>query len=455
MRSTFLVSNYKMRCCRRIFLTPFILLLWTCRLILYLCGTAGGALYGGIFMSRFFLLAWFVGPSIIMNCVQIFLSYRAKFFVPYGRCRRQDYDVFFPPRGVSVQGTVVLIPGGAWTVAHKSHTMPLVPSLLAAGLIAVCTDLRQFPQANCESQVDDVILALRHIRERLGAHKAPPGRLYVIGHSAGAHLLACALARSLSSRKCGGIPLGIRRTWLVSGTYDITALRPSIVRKGLPRAFVDILFDGDDVRFSPTLLVGKLVEPMHVKMPGKPRKEQRPPGLYSAALLRRGSELMLRIGLSMGEDEEDLVAIEDSVHERYGGMGADDPVSPLHERRRGPFSSKSTPSDLGFIHIMHGQNDRSCSVIQAQAFATALWAAGIPATLDVNREATHTSMVLEEPLLYGVAPCGLVRAVLDRIRQDALLDEGPGTAASEIPRAFFLPCLSPLWALAVRALNPF
>lgn len=407
-------------------------------------------MYGAIFLCRFALLAAAVAPSILQNAAQILMTYRTLFFVKYGSCRRQDYDVVFPPPSVKVLGTVVLFAGGAWILSHKSYTSPLVPSLVAAGLIAVCVDLRQFPQASCESQVDDVILALQHVRARLSARKAPEGRLYAIGHSAGAHLLACALARSLSSRECGGLPLGIRRTWLVSGTYDIVALRPSIVSKGLPCAFVDILFDGDDARFSPTLLVGKLVEPMRVKMPGKPRKEQRPPGMYTpSALLRRGSELMLQIGLSMGEDEEDMLAPENSVHEHCG-----EALSPLQERRRGPFTSHSTPSAYGCIHILHGKNDQSCPVNQAQAFATALWAAGIPVTLDVN-SATHTSMVLEDPLVHGDKPneSDLLRGVLDRIQNDTLLDDGP--AETDIPRPFFLPCLSPLWALAVHYSNPF
>lgn len=98
----------------------------------------------------------------------------------------------------------------------------------------------------------------------------------------------------------------------------------------------------------------------------------------------------------------------------------------------------------------------SYSISQAVNFASALWAAGVPATLEVDPSGTHTSLVLEDPL-SGVST--LLAAVLDAVAADEVADGGHGDRHVISPRSIHSPPqpihLSRWWALAVRAANPF
>ncbi len=463
-------------------MTPAFLFMWSCKALYYL-GFEGG-IHAVFFLMRFFFLAYFVAPSMIAVLARVILSHRVEFFIPYGPCRRQDFDVVFPPAKLKVRGCVVCFAGGAWTLSHKSFSAPLILELVTSGLIVVCVDIRQFPQATAEMQSADVCAAIAAVRARLDGWGCDARRLYCIGHSAGAHLLAFSLIKSLTSAAQHDNPsssLGIRRSFLVSGAYNVLALRPFVQSRGLPSPFLDALFLNDDARFSPTLLVEQLIQnqPSPIPLPKTPQKAPRSKlpnthhhhsrtGSLSNSLFRASSDLFLWAGRALDEEEADLCSPASASFLPPPLLDTDTTIdtnilllaSPPRLSRVS-LRHKHALSKLGSLHLWHGESDITIPPQQAINFAAALRGTGVTATLNLVQYGTHTSLVLEDPLI-GVTT-GLLAAVLDAIDIDISSDNASGDPHSLLPSLELLKQsrsnprvhLSYWWGLIVRAANPF
>lgn len=113
--------------------------------------------------------------------------------VPYGTDARQRMDVFLPaaPRGAPI---LMMVHGGAWTVGDKS--MPRVVDAKVAhwvgerGFIVVSVNYRMVPQVDVMTQARDVAAAMAAVQARAAGWGGDATRLVLMGHSAGAHLVA-------------------------------------------------------------------------------------------------------------------------------------------------------------------------------------------------------------------------------------------------------------------------
>lgn len=137
--------------------------------------------------------------------------------VAYGQSPRQTLDIY--PAGEASDGAPVLVflHGGYWRAGSARVNGFIAEPFVAAGacVIAVNTDL--CPAVGLAEIVAQVGRALTWIADHAGEHGGDPGRLYLLGHSAGAHLAAMALAD-----KSGSVPLdAIKGASLISGIYDL------------------------------------------------------------------------------------------------------------------------------------------------------------------------------------------------------------------------------------------
>jgi len=112
--------------------------------------------------------------------------------LPYGRAPEQVLDLYLPADGD--RGTqVVFIHGGGWRSGSKDEYAYLGAALAAFGITCAVVGYRLYPEVRYPVFVEDVAHAIGWLRNEGGRYGFGAGPLYLMGHSAGAHM-ACMVA---------------------------------------------------------------------------------------------------------------------------------------------------------------------------------------------------------------------------------------------------------------------
>jgi acetyl esterase/lipase len=162
----------------------------------------------------------------MMILLALLAAQELKADVPYADppVERNVLDVHAPKdaKGLPV---VFWIHGGGWQAGDKSQVKEKPRWFTERGFVFVSTNYRLLPKVEMETIFRDVARSIGWVHKHIAAHGGDPGRIFVMGHSAGAQLAAlmCADERWL---KAEGVPMSALRGCVpVDGdTYDIPAM---------------------------------------------------------------------------------------------------------------------------------------------------------------------------------------------------------------------------------------
>jgi acetyl esterase/lipase len=175
--------------------------------------------------------------------------------VPYGSAARQRIDVYLPPASKVPAGgspILVMVHGGAWMIGDKSS-----PGVVAAklahwggqGWVFVSVNNRLWPEADPLTQAKDVAAAVALVQKQAAAWGGDPKRLVLMGHSAGAHLVALLAASPTLAAGAGAAP------WAGTVVLDSAAIDLTTLMQHRHARFYDRVFGTDPIRWhdaSPT-----------------------------------------------------------------------------------------------------------------------------------------------------------------------------------------------------------
>lgn len=160
----------------------------------------------------------------------------------YGNDPRQRLDAYLPQSPRRTGPLIVLVHGGAWRIGDKASASVVqnkVAHWSAQGAVLVSVNYRMLPDTGPLEQARDVARALLQAQQQAAGWGADRHRTILVGHSAGAHLVAL-----LNSQPALATALTVT-PWratvaLDSAAFDIPALMQA------PHArFYDAAF-GDD-----------------------------------------------------------------------------------------------------------------------------------------------------------------------------------------------------------------
>jgi acetyl esterase/lipase len=181
--------------------------------------------------------------------------------VAYGSDPAQRFDVYLPVK-VDHPRIMLMVHGGGWARGDKllqGVWQDKAKHWTAQGWIFISTNYRMIPQANPLEQARDVARALAKVQQMAPSWGADPHGVILMGHSAGAHLVALLTAKPQWAYEQGA------QAWkasisLDSGAMDVT----EIMAQSHPR-FYDRAF-GDKPEFwratSPTLQLTAQATPL-------------------------------------------------------------------------------------------------------------------------------------------------------------------------------------------------
>jgi acetyl esterase/lipase len=157
------------------------------------------------------------------------LSVRAD--IAYGPLPEQRLDVF-APEGVAVDAPVIVFfHGGGWSIGDKDEYGFVADAFKRAGYVVVVPRYRLSPGVAFPAFVEDAAAAVVWVAANL-----PRRPLFLMGHSAGAHIAALL---NLDERYLAGRGVRIAGTVGLSGPYDFLPLTEERYKRVFPEATRD------------------------------------------------------------------------------------------------------------------------------------------------------------------------------------------------------------------------
>lgn len=130
-------------------------------------------------------------------------------------------NVDAPPEGDG-HPIVVWVHGGAWRFGDKDATGPKAKAFTAKGYVWIAAGYRLDPKVTPGEQAGDVAAAVRWTRDHAEEFGGDPGRIFLTGHSAGAHLAALTATDERPLRAVGMKPSDLAGVVLLDGAgYDV------------------------------------------------------------------------------------------------------------------------------------------------------------------------------------------------------------------------------------------
>lgn len=156
----------------------------------------------------------------------------------YGSDKQQRLDLYLPSNARQAP-VLLMVHGGAWRIGDKGAAAVVdnkVKRWLPKGFIVVSINYRLLPTAAPLQQADDVARALVFVQQQARGWGGDPGKVILIGHSAGAHLVSLLAAKPQHAYDLGG------KAWLGSVALDSAAMDVEQIMQGTHARFYDQAF---------------------------------------------------------------------------------------------------------------------------------------------------------------------------------------------------------------------
>ena len=156
----------------------------------------------------------------------------------YDAEHRLTLDVY-QPTGAKNAPVIVFFYGGRWTEGAKDSYKFVGQALASKGFIAVLPDYRHYPAVKYPAFVQDAARAVQWTFDRIGGFGGDTARIFVMGHSSGAHLAAMLALDPEFMKAAGGDRSKLRGMIGLAGPYDFLPLTAPDLRDifGPPERF--------------------------------------------------------------------------------------------------------------------------------------------------------------------------------------------------------------------------
>lgn len=194
-------------------------------------------------------------PVTVLNAMVPDNGYQRVADVAYGTAERQRLDIYLassrdqdkPP------STIIFFYGGSWESGNKNDYKFVAEAFTAQGFDVVIPDYRVFPQVQFPAFVEDGARVVAWARQHMGEYGASDERLFVAGHSAGAHIAALLTLDARYLKQVNLSPSVLNGMIGLAGPYDFLPLKSETLKT---------IFGPEDQRWRS--------QPIHYADAGKP-----------------------------------------------------------------------------------------------------------------------------------------------------------------------------------------
>ena len=130
----------------------------------------------------------------------------------YGNGDMQVLDIFAPAGALGVP-VLVYLHGGAWLRGSRLDVAYPAPALTGRGAALVVTDFNNVSEVSLPAMIEQCREAVDWTVRNAASFGGDPDRVYLAGHSSGAHLASCVLLGNSA----------VKGALVISGMYDLYA----------------------------------------------------------------------------------------------------------------------------------------------------------------------------------------------------------------------------------------
>lgn len=130
----------------------------------------------------------------------------------------------YPPVAAEPAAVVVFFYGGGWRNGRRDWYRFVGLRLAEAGILTIIPDYRAFPEVTFPDFMDDAARAVAWALNHAEVHGGDPSRVFLMGHSAGAHIAALLATDARHLQRAGADHSRIRGVIGLSGPYDFLPL---------------------------------------------------------------------------------------------------------------------------------------------------------------------------------------------------------------------------------------
>ena len=140
--------------------------------------------------------------------------------IAYGDKKSQKLDIYTPKIIEGPAPVIVFFYGGRWSFGNKEQYAFAALPFVKSGYIVVIPDYSKYPDVKFPDFVNDAALAVSWVYDHVGEYNGNKQRLYLSGHSSGAHLAALVTADPVYLKKHGKDRSIITAFSGLAGPYD-------------------------------------------------------------------------------------------------------------------------------------------------------------------------------------------------------------------------------------------
>jgi len=158
-------------------------------------------------------------PAKLLNATVPRHGYARQPDIAYGPLPRQKLDLYLPETPRADGKAVIFFYGGSWDSGDKGDYLFVAQALASRGVTTVIADYRLYPEVRFPAFLEDAALATRWTSERVELSK-----LFVMGHSAGAHIALMLASKTPYLAQAGVDRMKMAGVIGLSGPYDFLPL---------------------------------------------------------------------------------------------------------------------------------------------------------------------------------------------------------------------------------------
>ncbi len=147
--------------------------------------------------------------------------------LPYASLARQKLDVYVPrdTTPAARKPVVVFFYGGNWQAGNRAEYEFMAEALVSRGNVVVVPDYRTYPEVLFPEFLSDAAQATRWVQKNIARFGGDPQRIFLMGHSAGAHIAAMLTLDEKYLEAVGMHPAQLRGMIGLAGPYDFLPLK--------------------------------------------------------------------------------------------------------------------------------------------------------------------------------------------------------------------------------------